>query len=194
MDLSEVTKKSNNTLQCNRVLNEKVLQVVALARRKERLEELQNQLEAKGKKIYPVQCDITKEEDVIAAFQWIKSNLGPIHVLINNAGVAKPTSLLEGSTEQFKQILDTNVLGLTIATREAVQDMRDNSVDGHIVHINSVVGHCVPAVPNMNIYPASKHAVTALAETLRHELTQLGSKIKITVRFQVGGHEGCDDL
>lgn len=162
-----------------------VLQVAALARRKERLEDIQRQLEAKGKKIYPVQCDITKEEDILSAFQWVKSNLGPIHVLINNAGVGKPTTLVEGSTEQFRQIIETNVLGLAIATREAVQDMRKNNVAGHIVHINSVAGHYVPQVPNMNIYPASKFAVTAMTETLRQELNLIGSRIKVTVCISI---------
>lgn len=74
------------------------------------------------------------------------------------------------------------MFGLCVATREAVEDMRRSGVDGHVVHINSVLGHQVLQVPNFNVYPASKFAVTALTETLRRELLELGSKIKITVR------------
>lgn len=60
--------------------------------------------------------------------------------------------------------------------------MREKGVDGHVVHINSVLGHQVLQVPKFNVYPASKFAVTALTETLRRELLEIGSKIKITVR------------
>ncbi|RZC35874.1 hypothetical protein BDFB_013527, partial [Asbolus verrucosus] len=67
-----------------------------------------------------------------------------------------------------------------MATREAVKIMKANSINGHIVHINSMCGHRVPGVPYINVYAASKYAVTALTETLRQELNQLGSKIKVT--------------
>lgn len=60
--------------------------------------------------------------------------------------------------------------------------MQKNNIDGHIINVNSVAGHQVPPVPFNNVYPASKHAVTALTETLRHDLKTIGSKIKSTVR------------
>lgn len=88
---------------------------------------------------------------------------------------------MDGDTEAWKTIFDVNVLGLCIATREAVKSMKENNIDGHIVHINSVVGHQVINYPGLNVYPASKHAVTALTETLRLEFNSLGLKIKITV-------------
>lgn len=125
---------------------------------------------------------MTKEEDILQAFEWTKKNLGPVHILVNNAGgAALTTNLFDGDTQHWKRVLDLNVLGLCIATREAVKNMRANNVDGHIIHINSVGGHKVPNIPNLNVYPASKFAVTALTETLRQELNSIGSKIKITV-------------
>ena len=60
--------------------------------------------------------------------------------------------------------------------------MKENKIDGHIVHINSIVGHKVAYHAFSNVYPASKYAVTALTETLRQEFNHLGLKIKITVR------------
>ncbi|KAF2890678.1 hypothetical protein ILUMI_15495 [Ignelater luminosus] len=90
------------------------------------------------------------------------------------------TNLTDGDSQLWKEIFDTDVLGLCIATREAVKDMRENKVAGHIIHINSVGGHYIPNLPNTNVYPASKHAVTALTETLRQELNSIGSKIKVT--------------
>ncbi|XP_018325329.1 farnesol dehydrogenase [Agrilus planipennis] len=156
--------------------------VAGFARRKERIEELAKKLQAsnaKGK-LHAVKVDMTKEDEIIDGFNWVKKNLGPIHVLVNNAGVARFNSLVDGDTQKWKEIIDTNVIGLCIATREAVKDMRANNVNGHIIHINSVAGHKVPSIPNANIYPASKYAVTALTETLRHEFIQNKLKIKIT--------------
>ncbi|XP_018575997.1 uncharacterized protein LOC108914633 [Anoplophora glabripennis] len=161
-------------------LVEQGLIVAGLARRKDRLDALAQKLSNKQGTFHPVKTDISKEEDILNAFKWIKENLGPIHVLVNNAGVFGKTTLADGDTEIWKNILDVNVLGLCIATREAIRDMRENNVDGHIIHINSVTGHQVTTFPNANLYPASKFAVTALAETLRLELLNLKPKIKIT--------------
>lgn len=91
------------------------------------------------------------------------------------------TNLTDGDTKIWKRTLDVNVLALCVATREAIKDMRANKVDGHIVHINAILGHYVPPFPQFNVYAASKHAVTALTEVLRHELNSSNSKIKITV-------------
>jgi len=156
------------------------LKVVGIARRKERVEELAKKLQGKSGKLYAVKADVSKEDDILQAFKWVKDNLGPIHILVNNAGFSRDSTLINGDTKKWKEIFDTNVLGLCVATREAVKDMRANKVDGHIIHINSVAGHCVPKMPGLNVYPASKHAVTALTETLRQELNSVSSKIKIT--------------
>ncbi|XP_018576643.1 farnesol dehydrogenase-like [Anoplophora glabripennis] len=161
-------------------LVEQGLKVAALDRRKDRLEALASKLSDKKGKIYPVKTDVTKEEDILNAFKWIKENLGPVHILVNDAGILGHTKLADGDTEIWRNSLDVNVLGLSIATREAVRDMRANKVDGHIIHINSILGHQVLDFTGMNVYPACKFAVTALAETLRLELLNSKSKIKIT--------------
>jgi NADP+-dependent farnesol dehydrogenase len=154
--------------------------VAGFARRSERVEELSKKLQGKKGKLYAVKIDMTKEDDILKGFKWVSEKLGPVHVLVNNAGIAQPTNLIDGETEKWKKTLDTNVLGLCIATREAIKVMKANKIDGHIIHINSVAGHKVPNFPGLNIYPASKHAVTALTETLRQEFNNLGLKIKIT--------------
>ncbi|GLV36692.1 uncharacterized protein CBL_02473 [Carabus blaptoides fortunei] len=86
----------------------------------------------------------------------------------------------KGKTEDWKQVLDTNILGLCICTREAAKSMKENTIDGHIVHINSIGGHWVGNFPRINVYGASKFAVTALTDTLRKEFNSNGSKIKVT--------------
>lgn len=162
-----------------------------MARRIEKLNIIAESLKEQPGKFYPQEADISKEEDILKTFEWIKKNLGPIHILINNAGIGKPKTLLDVTTEEMQAVLNTNVLGLSIATREAVNDMIKNEIDGHIIHINSVTGHYIPKIPKHNIYPATKHAVTALTETLRYDLTAVGSKIKITVRACFKSNRRC---
>lgn len=154
--------------------------MVGLARRKDLLDQLAQELISAKGKFHPVQVDMTKEEDILRGFQWTKENVGPVHILVNNAGLATTGTLLDGETAEWKNVLDVNVLGLCIATREATRVMRQEGIDGHVVHINSVFGH--KAVGVYNVYSATKHAVGALTETLRQELNAAGSKIKITVR------------
>nr|CAD7394920.1 unnamed protein product [Timema cristinae] len=155
--------------------------VVGLARRAELVEELSAELKGAPGKLHALKGDLTKEEDILAAFDWIKKNLGRIDVLVNNAGVLHLSMLTGGETSQWKQIFDLNVIGLSISTREAFKLMKEKGVDdGHIIHINSVAGHSLVNFPGIVPYSASKHAVTVLTEGLRRELVQLGSKIRVT--------------
>nr|CAD7394919.1 unnamed protein product [Timema cristinae] len=155
--------------------------VVGLARRAELVEALSVELKGASGKLHALKGDASKEEDILAAFDWIKKNLGRIDVLVNNAGVLYTTSLTDGDTSHWKQIFDLNVLGLSICTREAFKLMKENGVDdGHIIHINSILGHKLGGLDGLIPYTASKHAVTVLTEGLRRELVQLGSKIRVT--------------
>ncbi|KAJ8959868.1 hypothetical protein NQ318_011603 [Aromia moschata] len=161
-------------------LVEEGLIVVGLARRSEIIEEHAKKLSDKKGKLYAVKTDMAKEEDILNAFKWITTNLGPIHILVNNAAIHMREELWNGNTETWRKTVDVNVIGLCIATREAIKIMKENNIDGHIIHINSIVGHKVLTLKYLDIYCATKFAVTALAETLRLELNSLKSKIKIT--------------
>ncbi|XP_044260805.1 farnesol dehydrogenase-like [Tribolium madens] len=160
-------------------LVENGLIVAGVARRAEIIEECAKKYAGKKGKLVAVKADMSKEDDILRAFKWIEGNLGPIHVLVNNAGYATMGGLTDGKTEEWRKTLDLNIISLCVATREAVRLMRANKVNGHIIHINSIFGHQV-TTHTWNIYPASKYAVTALTETLRQELNALGCKIKIT--------------
>lgn len=156
---------------------------VGLARRVERVESLRDKLpEEVAARLYPFQCDVSCEEDILEAFAFVEDKFGGVDVLINNAGTYKCVDLLaEDNSEVLRESLAVNVLAVALCSREAVKSMKRRSVAGHIVHINSIEGHMVPAYPGANLYPASKHAVTAITETMRHELRTAGTKIKVTV-------------
>jgi len=159
--------------------------VVALARRRERLEELKAKVSPSSRgAIHPYQCDITSEQNIKDTFAWIDEKFGGVDILVNNAGILKSTLLLARDNSAIIQdTVNTNILGVVYCTREAFHSMKSRGVDGHIVNINSTSGHYLPYMPgtlDMNIYAPTKFAVTALTETLRQELIQLGTNIKIT--------------
>ncbi|KAF5283285.1 hypothetical protein FQR65_LT14027 [Abscondita terminalis] len=155
--------------------------VVGLARRKKNLLELSEKLRNEKGKFFGFKADVSKEDDVVDAFEWIERCLGPVHILINNAGVIKTGySLTSGNLKVWKEVMDTNVLGLCVVTKEALASMTKHNVAGHVVHINSIFGHKIGNVPLVNVYAASKHAVTALTETLRKEFINTKLPIKVS--------------
>lgn len=158
------------------------LKVVGLARRVERVEDMSAVLNSEPGKLFPLKCDISKEEDIKEAFQWIKTNLGGVDILINNAGTVCHNSLINGPVDRWRQMLDLNVLGVSICTKEALQSMKERGVhDGHIVNMNSIFGHTLPPIEfGCIMYSATKHAITVLTEGLRRELVKSNSKIRVT--------------
>lgn len=162
--------------------------VAGLARRKERVEQIRKDLPADVKgKLYAVKCDLTRDDDIVKAFAWISFELGSIDVLINNAGVARLGSITtEGNEDELKEVLQTNLWGLVLATKKAVEIMkRKKVIGGHVININSTLGHQIPTnadfATKMNVYPASKYAVTAFTEVLRQEFNFDNSNYKVTV-------------
>ncbi|GAV06703.1 hypothetical protein RvY_16648 [Ramazzottius varieornatus] len=78
-------------------------------------------------------------------------------------------------------MLDLNVLGVSICTREALRLMfKDGVDDGHIININSVVGHFINDIADTHFYSATKHMITALTKALNAELRQKKTKIRVT--------------
>lgn len=156
---------------------------VGLARRVEQIEALKADLPTElACNLYAFKCDVAKEDDILEAFKFVEDKFGGMDVLVNNAGAYENVDLLAaGNTRTLRQSLDVNVLGLALCSREAFLSMKKRSVDGHIIHINSIEGHKVPCYPGANLYPATKHAVTAITETMRNEMRNAGTKIKVTV-------------
>lgn len=167
--------------------------VIGLARRKDRIDALRAQLaQSCANNLHALHCDITSEDSVKTAFRLIEQNFGGVDVLVNNAGVLKMCNLVDmDNMAKIRETVDTNVLGLVMCTREAFQSMKRRHVNGHVVLINSILGHDTPYVvgklPSYNMYNASKYAVTALTEVYRQEFQIFGNKVKISVNvMQIG--------
>ncbi|KAK8374855.1 hypothetical protein O3P69_017731, partial [Scylla paramamosain] len=108
---------------------------------------LADELKGQPGSLLPIECDLTKDDQVLAMFARIKRELGGVDVCINNAGKAVLSSLTEGTPEQWRQMLDLNVVALCLCTREALASMKERGVDdGHIIHINSISGRRVTVI------------------------------------------------
>uniref|UniRef100_A0A182PN71 Dehydrogenase n=1 Tax=Anopheles epiroticus TaxID=199890 RepID=A0A182PN71_9DIPT len=157
--------------------------VIGLARRAERVQELKRTVSTEAaNRIHALHCDVTSERSIVDAFASVDRQFGGVDVLINNAGVSKLTCTLltPGNGDDLRTVMDTNVMGLVLCSREAFRSMKRRQFAGHIVNINSILGHKYIAFPNLNIYGASKYAVTAITETLRNDLRNEGTRVKVT--------------
>ncbi|KAL7299931.1 hypothetical protein TKK_0007251 [Trichogramma kaykai] len=166
-------------LAVSKILLEHGMIVVGLARRRDKMiDEIKNCKNSKN--FHARECDITIEENIIQSFDYIKSTFGQLNVLINNAGTTSMKKIEDSSTDEIEKIVKVNLLGVVYCSKKAIKLMRENSMEAHILNINSVLGHRVPPpiFGHFNIYPATKFAVTALSESLQYDL--LDSKIRVT--------------
>ncbi|XP_053676838.1 farnesol dehydrogenase-like [Anopheles nili] len=155
---------------------------IGLARRVERIVELKKDLPKEAAaRLHAMKCDVSNESEIETTFKGITEKFGGVDVLVNNAGIMRSHNLLDlGHSADIRAVIDTNVTGLVLCSQWAYHSMVKRSVSGHIVHINSIAGHSVPNFPKISVYPGTKHAVTAITETMRQEMREAGTKIKVT--------------
>uniref|UniRef100_W8CDP8 Dehydrogenase/reductase SDR family member 11 n=1 Tax=Ceratitis capitata TaxID=7213 RepID=W8CDP8_CERCA len=161
--------------------------VVGLARRQERITQLQQEIPTRFRSnLHAFKCDITQEDKVREAFKWTLDRLGSgVDVLVNNAGIIATTELSANqNTDEIRSTIETNLLGTIFCTREAFNSMRERNVEGHVVIINSVAGLQVPNLgpdlPSLNVYPATKFALRAMNEIYRQEFQRHRTRVRIT--------------
>jgi NADP-dependent 3-hydroxy acid dehydrogenase YdfG len=136
-------------------------------------------IEKRGGRAITVTADVSDARDIDAMVRQTVTDLGGVDILVNNAGLGRSAPLSSAPTELWREMLDVNVLGLCIASREAIADMERRGSAGHIVHVSSMAGHRVPSADS-GFYAATKFAVRALTEGLRQELRARQSAIRVT--------------
>ncbi|HWB68618.1 MAG TPA: SDR family oxidoreductase [Solirubrobacterales bacterium] len=118
--------------------------------------------------------DVTDRASFSAFLEEAERQLGPIDVLINNAGIMPVTPFAEESTDSIRRQLDINVLGVITGMQLAIERMRPRG-RGHIVNLASQAGK--GGVPGIATYSGTKHAVVGISEAVRAELRGTGVEI-----------------
>jgi 3-oxoacyl-[acyl-carrier protein] reductase len=146
--------------------NEGAAVVVNYASDRAGAEKVAGEIVAKGGKAIVAQGSVAKAADVERIFSEAKKTFGRLDVLVNNAGVYNVTPIEQVTEQEFHRQFDTNVLGLLLASREAVKHF--DGEGGSIINIGSLVSEIAP--PAFSVYTATKGAVDAITRVLANEL------------------------
>jgi len=143
--------------------------VVLAARRLDKLEALAAEIRAAGGAALAVALDVTDGATIAPAFAAAEENLGPVTVLINNAGIAVTKPFLEQDEADWDKVMDTNLKGAWLVAREAAMRMAAAG-GGNIVNITSILGLRVAG--SVPVYSASKAGLIHLTRSMALELAR----------------------
>lgn len=144
------------------------IRVAVGARRTERLQELEKQIVENNGEILVQKTDVTRKSDCDSLVDTVVEKWGKVDVLINNAGLMPLSYFKSGKVEEWEQMVDVNIKGVLYCTSAVVPYMIEKK-SGQIINISSVAGRIVFA--GGSVYCATKHAIAALSEGLRKELS-----------------------
>jgi 3-oxoacyl-[acyl-carrier protein] reductase len=131
-----------------------------------------NEINGKGGKAIAVQANVAKRADVERLFSHAMKAFGRLDILVNNAGIYEFSPLEEVTEEHFHKHFDVNVLGLILASKEAVKHFDGG---GSIINIGSTASSITP--PSTSVYTATKGAVDAITRTLAKELGPRNTRV-----------------
>lgn len=146
-----------------------------VARSEASLKEVADELKGLGVKVAYATADISSKEQVEAAVEALRSELGSADILINNAGIATFGTVLDMDPEEWKRIIDTNLLGTYYVTRAVLPQLIEKS-GGDIINISSTSG--LSGAATSSAYSASKFAVIGFTESLAQEVRR--NNIRVT--------------
>jgi 3alpha(or 20beta)-hydroxysteroid dehydrogenase len=118
--------------------------------------------------------DVTSESDWEAVIEWALELHGRIDVLLNNAGVFLAATLADTSLQEFRSVMDVNVVGVFLGMRAVAPVMREQRA-GSIVNVSSVAG--LTGGPLLSAYSASKWAVRGITKVVARELAPFGVRV-----------------
>lgn len=158
-----------------RLLAAEGYRLIVCGRRKERLQQLKEELAASFAAVHTLSFDVRNRQAVEEALSSLPANFKTIDVLLNNAGNAHGLdSIAEGNPDDWDAMIDINVKGLLYVSKSIIPQMVERKA-GHIINIGSIAGKEV--YPKGNVYCASKHAVDALNKGMLQDLNPYGIKV-----------------
>ncbi len=151
--------------------------VVATARRKDRLDALA----ASTANVHSIECDVADADSVRSMVAEVMTRFGRIDILVNNAGIGLTGYATQITLDEWKQMVDVNVMGVLncshIALSHLVAAAKGPRGVADIVNISSVAGR--KALPGSSVYAATKFAVNAFSDGLRQELASKHVRVSI---------------
>ena len=146
--------------------------VALAARRVDRLAEAARDIEAAGGECLPIACDVTMSDSIAAAVNTAETELGPLTILVNNAGVVVSKPVLQHTEAEWDYVVDTNLKGAWLTAREFAEHLIARQRPGRIVNIASVLG--VRTIARVPSYCAAKAGLIHLTHVLAMELARHG--------------------
>jgi 3-oxoacyl-[acyl-carrier protein] reductase len=140
--------------------------VVNYASSKSDADKVVDEIAKGGGKAVAIQASVAKKADVEKLFSAAKKTFGKLDILVNNAAVYEFAPIQEVTEQQFHRMFDTNVLGILLATQEALKHF--GSEGGSVINISSAATSITP--PNTAVYTGTKGAVDAITRALAKEL------------------------
>ena len=140
----------------------------------EKAEEVVNSIKNNGGKAHKLKFDVSKEDSVSSAFDKIIKINGSIDILVNNAGITRDGLLMRMKSEQWDEVLNTNLKGVFLCTKYASKFMMKKR-SGNIVNISSVVG--IIGNPGQANYSAAKAGVIGFTKTCAKEFASRGIQV-----------------
>jgi clavulanate-9-aldehyde reductase len=163
--------------------------VALAARRADRIEELAKRIESDGGRAVAIATDVSKEDEAKAFVEQANEQLGRLDILVNNAGLMLLGPVYGADTQEWKNMVEINMLGLLYCTHTALPIMGGQG-SGHIVNISSVAGR--NATFGAAVYNLTKFGVTGFSEALRQELAPANVRVTVVepgfVETELQGH------
>jgi NADP-dependent 3-hydroxy acid dehydrogenase YdfG len=125
-------------------------------------------IETSGGRATVVMADVREVAQVQHLVERALEETGRLDIMVNNAGLSYPTPILQADPEEWRAMLETNVLALLAGSQAAVRAMKKCGAQGHIVNISSIAA----LRSDSGVYGATKHAVNCISSTLRRELEE----------------------
>ena len=143
------------------------------ARRVDRLATLAEKIADSDGRALPIELDVTDAASVAEAIRIAEEELGPISILVNNAGIPSGGRVIEMEEDEWDSVLDTNLKGAWLMAREVGRHMVEHETAGRIINISSVIG-VRTAAKRVLAYSISKAGMVNLTETMALELAENG--------------------
>ena len=169
--------------------------VVNYASSKDGADRVVDEIAKRGGKAIAVQADVAKKNDIERLFAETKNSFGRLDILVNNAGVYQFAPIEAVTEEEFHREYNTNVLGLLLATQEALKHF--GAEGGSVINVSSIATSVTP--PNSSVYTGTKGAVDAITRVLAKELGPKKVRVNairpggvVTEGFHAMGGPGSD--